>query len=177
VISITDGQVFLDTDLFYQGVRPAINVGTSVSRVGGAAQVPVIKKLAGSLRITLAQYREVAAFGQFSSDLDADTKQRLVRGERLTEILKQAQYSPRSVAEQALLLLTGGEGLFDDIPNEEVQPVVGLLLGRLAEFKEGVKRLNQTGKLGDEDRKALLKVAKSITDGYRRHPAAGAARG
>lgn len=167
VISITDGQIFLDTDLFYQGVRPAINVGTSVSRVGGAAQVKVIRKLGGSLRITLAQYREVAAFGQFSTDLDADTKQRLTRGERLTEVLKQPQYSPRSVAEQAYLLLVAGEGYFDAISLDDMPRVISLLLSDIDErHKEVAKRLNDTGELSDKDREALLKAAKKITDSY-----------
>jgi F-type H+-transporting ATPase subunit alpha len=168
VISITDGQIFLDTDLFYQGVRPAINVGLSVSRVGGAAQVAAVKKLAGSLRINLAQYREVAAFGQFSTDLDADTRQRLTRGERMTAILKQPQYTPLSVAEQTYLLLVSEEGRFDDIPLAEMPRVVGLLLGGLSQHHAAiVTRLNTTGVLSDEDRVVLLKAATRVTDGYR----------
>ncbi len=168
VISITDGQIFLDTDLFYQGVRPAINVGTSVSRVGGAAQVPVIKKLAGSLRISLAQYREVAAFGQFSADLDDATKRQLTRGERLTSILKQPQYAPLSVAEQALLLLAAGEGLLDEVPLADVPTVVSLLLSNLNEHhKKGMAELNKSGKLGDADRAALMKMAEKLSAPYR----------
>lgn len=168
VISITDGQVFLDTDLFYQGMRPAINAGTSVSRVGGAAQVKAIKKLGGSLRITLAQYREVAAFGQFSSDLDAATKQQLVRGERLTAILKQPQYSPRSVAEQAYLLLVGGEGLLDEVPMDDVPTVVDLLLGDInAKHKTIAAHLNEKGTLEDKDREALVTSATKITTAYK----------
>lgn len=168
VISITDGQVFLDTDLFYQGVRPAINVGTSVSRVGGAAQLKVIKKLSGSLRINLAQYREVAAFGQFSTDLDPETKQQLIRGERLTEILKQPQYSPRSVAEQALLLLVGGEGLLDEVPKKDVATVVNLLLAMLSEQHADIAaRINESGELSDADRSALVKAATKVADGYK----------
>jgi F-type H+-transporting ATPase subunit alpha len=167
VISITDGQVFLDTDLFYQGTRPAVNVGNSVSRVGSAAQVPVIKKLAGSLRISLAQYRSVASFGQFSSDLDEDTKLQITRGERLTELLKQPQYSPRSVAEQALLLLVGGQGLLDPVPLDQVPALIDLLLAELAEHhKVVVKRINETGKLTDEDREALLKMSEKLAKGY-----------
>lgn len=174
VISITDGQVFLDTDLFYQGVRPAINVGTSVSRVGGAAQVSVIKKQAGSLRIQLAQYREVAAFGQFSTDLDDDTKQRLVRGERMTAILKQSQYSPLSVAEQAILLLAGNEGKFDRVPLAEMPTVVSALLSNLSHHHEALaKRLNESGKLSDDDKATLVKAITKITDSY----AEGTARG
>ena len=171
VISITDGQVFLDTDLFYQGTRPAINVGTSVSRVGGAAQVKVIRKLAGSLRISLAQYREVAAFGQFSTDLDADTRQRLTRGERLTAILKQPQYAPLSVASQAYLLLVAGEGLFDEVPVAEMPHVIELLTGSLADHHAAIaERLNTAGELKDDDRAALLKAATTITEAYRTAP-------
>ncbi|KAJ9309596.1 hypothetical protein DTO217A2_886 [Paecilomyces variotii] len=116
VISITDGQIFLESELFYKGVRPAINVGLSVSRVGSAAQVKAMKQVAGSLKLFLAQYREVAAFAQFGSDLDASTKQTLNRGERLTELLKQKQYSPMSVSEMVPLIFAGVNGFLDSIP-------------------------------------------------------------
>ena len=168
VISITDGQVFLDTDLFYQGVRPAINVGTSVSRVGGAAQPKVIKKLGGSLRITLAQYREVAAFGQFSSDLDPATKQQLTRGERLSASLNQAQYSPRSVAEQAYLLLVGGEGMLDAISMDDIPTVIDLLIGDISDkHKTIAAHLNEKGELTDDDRKTLIASASKIVSAYK----------
>ena len=107
VISITDGQIFLETDLFYQGIRPAINVGLSVSRVGGAAQTKAMKKVAGSIKLDLAQYREMAAFAQFGSDLDPSTQRLLARGERLTELLKQAQYSPMPMEEQVVSIFAG----------------------------------------------------------------------
>lgn len=120
VISITDGQIFLESELFYKGVRPAINVGLSVSRVGSAAQVKAMKQVAGSLKLFLAQYREVAAFSQFGSDLDAATRQTLARGERLTELLKQKQYSPMAVNEMVPLIFAGVNGLLDSIPVNKI---------------------------------------------------------
>jgi F-type H+-transporting ATPase subunit alpha len=115
VISITDGQIFLETDLFNAGIRPAINAGLSVSRVGGAAQTKIIKKLGGGVRLALAQYRELAAFSQFASDLDEATRKQLERGKRVTELMKQSQYSPLSVAEMAISLFAANEGYLDDI--------------------------------------------------------------
>uniref|UniRef100_A0A6G1SD22 ATP synthase subunit alpha n=1 Tax=Aceria tosichella TaxID=561515 RepID=A0A6G1SD22_9ACAR len=120
VISITDGQIFLETELFYKGIRPAINVGLSVSRVGSAAQVKAMKQVAGSLKLFLAQYREVAAFAQFGSDLDAATKQTLSRGERLTELLKQKQYSPMAVNEMVPLIYAGVNGHLDSVPVDKI---------------------------------------------------------
>ncbi|PHH82001.1 hypothetical protein CDD82_7318 [Ophiocordyceps australis] len=120
VISITDGQIFLEQELFFKGVRPAINVGLSVSRVGSAAQLKAMKQVAGSLKLFLAQYREVAAFSQFGSDLDASTKQTLSRGERLTELLKQKQYSPMAVNEMVPLIYAGVNGYLDPIPVDKV---------------------------------------------------------
>jgi F-type H+-transporting ATPase subunit alpha len=120
VISITDGQIFLETDLFYQGVRPAVNVGISVSRVGGNAQIPAMKQIAGTLRLTLAQYRELAAFSQFGSDLDAATQQQLTRGARLVEVLKQGQYTPMNVEMQLVQILAGSEGFLDDLEVKDV---------------------------------------------------------
>ena len=120
VISITDGQIFLETDLFYQGIRPAINVGLSVSRVGSAAQVKAMKQVAGSIKLELAQYREMAAFAQFGSDLDASTQKLLNRGARLTELLKQGQYQPMSVEEQVLVIFAGVNGYLDDLDKEKV---------------------------------------------------------
>lgn len=121
VISITDGQIFLETDLFYQGVRPAINVGISVSRVGSAAQTKIIKKLAGSIKLDLAQYNELQAFAQFGSDLDATTKAKLARGQRIVELFKQNQYDPKSQGMEAGILYAIQRGYFDDIPVDEVQ--------------------------------------------------------
>jgi proton translocating ATP synthase F1 alpha subunit len=115
VISITDGQLFLETELFYKGIRPAMNVGLSVSRVGSAAQIKAMKKVALTMKLELAQYREVAAFAQFGSDLDATTQKQLFRGERLTELLKQTQYTPLPVQEQAIVLYAGTRGYLDSI--------------------------------------------------------------
>jgi len=122
VISITDGQIFLEGDLFYAGIRPAINVGISVSRVGGKAQTKAMKKIAGRLRLDLAQYRELAAFSQFGSDLDKTTQAQLTRGERMVELLKQAQYKPVPVERQVALIYAGTQGLLDDLPVEDVRP-------------------------------------------------------
>ncbi len=116
VISITDGQIYLETDLFFSGVRPAINVGLSVSRVGGAAQVKAMKQVAGTLRLDLAQYREMAAFAQFGSDLDKATQKQLARGERLVEILKQPQYQPIPNEKQVLIIFAANSGFLDDYP-------------------------------------------------------------
>jgi len=122
VISITDGQIFLETDLFNAGVRPAVNAGISVSRVGGAAQTKIIKKLAGGVKLALAQYRELAAFAQFASDLDAATRAQLERGIRVTELMKQKQYAPLSIAQLALSLYAAEKGYLDDLPVAQILP-------------------------------------------------------
>ena len=132
VISITDGQIFLESDLFNAGIRPAINAGLSVSRVGGAAQTQIVKKLGGGVRLALAQYRELAAFAQFASDLDEATRKQLERGERVTELMKQAQYAPLSVAEMALSLFAANEGYLDDV---DVKRVVSFETALLAHFR------------------------------------------
>ena len=120
VISITDGQIFLEGNLFNAGIRPAVNAGISVSRVGGSAQIPPMKKTAGSLRLDLAQYRELQAFAQFGSDLDAATQRKLTRGERLVEILKQGQYQPVEVADQVMIIYAGTSGALDELPVSKV---------------------------------------------------------
>jgi len=132
VISITDGQIFLESDLFNAGIRPAINAGLSVSRVGGAAQTKIIKKLGGGVRLALAQYRELAAFAQFASDLDEATRKQLERGQRVTELMKQSQYAPMSVAEMALSLFAANEGYLDDVP---VNKVVDFEAALMAHFR------------------------------------------
>jgi F-type H+-transporting ATPase subunit alpha len=132
VISITDGQIFLESDLFNAGIRPAINAGLSVSRVGGAAQTKIIKKLGGGVRLALAQYRELAAFAQFASDLDEATRKQLERGQRVTELMKQSQYAPMSVAEMALSLFAANEGYLDDV---EVNKIVAFEAALMAHFK------------------------------------------
>ena len=151
VISITDGQIFLETDLFYSGVRPAINVGLSVSRVGGAAQIKGMKQVAGKLRLDLAQYREMAAFAQFGSDLDAATQAQLHRGERLVELLKQGQYKPLSVVEQIISIFAGVRGLVDDIPVKDVQKFESGLLNFMADKHKAVMdKITEAKKLDDE---------------------------
>jgi F-type H+-transporting ATPase subunit alpha len=120
VISITDGQIFLESDLFHQGVRPAINVGNSVSRVGGSAQIKAMRQVAGTLRLDLAQYRELAAFAQFGSDLDKGTQAQLDRGRRLVEILKQGQYQPLAVENQVIIVYAATKGFLDEVPIEDV---------------------------------------------------------
>ena len=151
VISITDGQIFLETDLFYSGVRPAINVGLSVSRVGGSAQIKGMKQVAGKLRLDLAQYREMAAFAQFGSDLDAATQAQLHRGERLVELLKQGQYKPLSVVEQIISIFAGVRGLVDDIPVGDVQKFESGLLNFMADkHKALMDKIAEAKKLDDE---------------------------
>ncbi|MCE3239093.1 MAG: atpA [Gammaproteobacteria bacterium] len=146
VISITDGQIFLETDLFNSGIRPAINAGLSVSRVGGAAQTKIIKKLVGGIRIALAQYRELAAFSQFLSDLDEATRQQLERGQRITEVMKQKQYQPLSVAEMALILYAASEGDLDYLPLNKIADFEHGLLGHArATHSDFMKKVNETG--------------------------------
>jgi F-type H+-transporting ATPase subunit alpha len=167
VISITDGQIFLETNLFYQGIRPAISVGLSVSRVGGSAQTKAVKSVSGSLRLDLAQFRELAAFTQFSTDLDADTKKRINRGQRLTELLKQPQYSPLSIWEQTATLLAATEGIFDDVPMDKIAAAQHALLTQLeAEHKAKMNELNKGGKPEDATRELIKKEATKIAKGY-----------
>lgn len=163
VISITDGQIFLEAELFYKGIRPAINVGLSVSRVGSAAQVKAMKQVAGSLKLFLAQYREVAAFAQFGSDLDASTKQTLVRGERLTQLLKQKQYSPLSAEEQVPVIYAGVNGFLDKLPLDKIASFETEFLSYLksndADILEAIKT---KGQLSDE----LLAKLKTATETF-----------
>lgn len=167
VISITDGQIFLETNLFYQGIRPAISVGLSVSRVGGSAQTKAVKSVAGSLRLDLAQFRELASFAQFSTDLDAETKHRIERGQRLTELLKQKQYHPLSVAEQTASLLAATEGAFDTVPTEKIKDAQADLLSALHnDHKSVVKALDKGDKPSDENKKAVLAIAEKIAKSY-----------
>jgi F-type H+-transporting ATPase subunit alpha len=151
VISITDGQIFLETELFFSGIRPAINVGLSVSRVGSAAQTKAMKKVAGKIKLELAQYREMAAFSQFASDLDASTKQLLARGERLTELLKQDQYVPMSVADQVLSIYAGVRGFLDKIDTAKISDFqVKFLDGLRSEHSAIFDEINNTGNFSDE---------------------------
>lgn len=164
VISITDGQIFLETDLFNSGVRPAINAGLSVSRVGGAAQTKIIKKYAGGVRLALAQYRELAAFSQFLSDLDEATRKQLERGQRITEVMKQKQYMPLSVAEEATILFAADQGYLDDVPLNRIamfeQELVANLRSNQAEFLD---RINKTGELNEE----VIKTLRSILESFK----------
>jgi len=151
VISITDGQIFLESDLFNAGIRPAINAGLSVSRVGGAAQTKIIKKLGGGIRLALAQYRELAAFSQFASDLDEATRKQLERGQRVTELMKQKQYSPLSVAEMAVSLFAADQGYIDDVDNEKVVDFENALHGYMdASQTELMDKINASGDYNDE---------------------------
>ncbi len=150
VISITDGQIFLETDLFNAGIRPAINAGISVSRVGGAAQTKIMKKLSGGIRIALAQYRELAAFAQFASDLDEATRKQLERGQRVTELMKQKQYAPMSVAEQALSIYAVDKGYMDDVPVNKIGAFEEALHGHFANTSgDTLKGINQSGDWND----------------------------
>lgn len=151
VISITDGQIFLESDLFYAGVRPAINPGISVSRVGGDAQIRAMKRVAGSLRLDLSQYRELAAFAQFGSDLDRATQARLARGQRVTEILKQGQYQPLPVEEQVAIIYAAVNGYLDDIEVEQVRSFEAGFLNYLRTESSGVlAAIRETQNLGDD---------------------------
>ena len=156
VISITDGQIFLESSLFNSGIRPAINAGISVSRVGGAAQTKAVKQVAGKLRLDLAQFRELEAFAQFASDLDKATKNQLLRGQKLTEVLKQPQYQPLSVAEQVSILFAANEGLLDEVDNKNILTFKKDWFEYYsANLPELIKKLNDGGALTDEDKEAL----------------------
>ncbi|MDN3516603.1 F0F1 ATP synthase subunit alpha [Aquisalimonas lutea] len=159
VISITDGQIFLESDLFNSGIRPAINAGISVSRVGGSAQTKIIKKFGGGIRLALAQYRELAAFAQFASDLDAVTRQQLERGERVMELMKQNQYSPMPISDIALSLFAANEGYLDDLQLKEVRPFeAGAHAHMKANYPELRDHINETGDFNDEIESQLRKL-------------------
>jgi F-type H+-transporting ATPase subunit alpha len=159
VISITDGQIYLEPELFYAGVRPAVNVGLSVSRVGGAAQTKGMKQVAGMLRLDLAQYRELAAFAQFASDLDKTTRAQLERGERMMELLKQDQYVPMPIEEQIVLMFAGTQGLLDDVPVEAIRSFEESLLSFLRAKKEALKNEVREKKALDDDLKGKITEA------------------
>ena len=163
VISITDGQIFLETELFNQGIRPAVNVGLSVSRVGSAAQTKAMKKVAGSIKLELAQYREMAAFAQFGSDLDASTQKLLNRGSKLTELLKQDQYSPLKVSEQVLSIFAGVRGFLDDIELNKIKDFEIKLLEKIkSENIEIIDKIEKTGKLDDDAEKQIISIINEI---------------
>jgi F-type H+/Na+-transporting ATPase subunit alpha len=162
VISITDGQIYLEADLFYGGIRPAVNVGLSVSRVGGSAQVRAMRQVAGKLRLDLAQYRELAAFAQFGSDLDKATQQQLGRGQRMVELLKQDQYSPLSVEQQVVIIFAGAQGLLDDLPVDSIRAFEEFLYGWIERQQPRLLAdIRDKKELGDALRETL---AKAIAD-------------
>ena len=159
VISITDGQIFLETELFNQGIRPAVNVGLSVSRVGSAAQTKAMKKVSGSIKLELAQYREMAAFAQFGSDLDVSTQNLLNRGSKLTELLKQDQYSPMTVAEQVISVFTGVKGYLDDLELNQIKDFERDFFAKIsASNPELIEKVNTTGILDDDAESTLISV-------------------
>jgi F-type H+-transporting ATPase subunit alpha len=164
VISITDGQIYLDTNLFYGGTRPAISVGLSVSRVGGSAQIKAMKKVAGRLRLQLAQYRDLQSFAQFSSDLDPSTKRQLMRGEKLSELLKQPQYSPIPVEEQVLIVYLGMQGLLDEIDTDKVKDFSDFFIDYVKNNKkdllEEIQKTKDLSESAEEDIKKLAEEAR-----------------
>jgi F-type H+-transporting ATPase subunit alpha len=167
VISITDGQIFLESDLFYKGNRPAINVGISVSRVGGDAQRKAMKKVAGKLRLDLSQYRDLEAFAQFGSELDPETQRTLARGERLVEMLNQKERQPLSVAEQVASIYAGTGGYLDRIKTERVQDFLEDLLSRLrSEKQELMDRIVEIGELSDDDEQELGDAIGEMVDDF-----------
>ena len=175
VISITDGQIFLESDLFHQGVRPAINVGNSVSRVGGSAQIKAMRQVAGTLRLDLAQYRELAAFAQFGSDLDKSTQQQLNRGARLVEILKQPQYEPLSVERQVAIIYAGTNGYMDNVSLANVREyeteLYRYIESRSPQLFSGIAEKKQ---LDDELKGALDKAVKEFSGEFVTRKAAAA---
>jgi F-type H+-transporting ATPase subunit alpha len=159
VISITDGQIFLETDLFNAGIRPAMNAGISVSRVGGAAQTDIIKKLGGGIRLALAQYRELAAFSQFASDLDEATRRQLERGQRTTEVMKQKQFAPMSVAEMALTIYAVNNGFMDKVELKKITDFEAALQAfAQTNYKPVMDAINATPKFSKENEAALKKI-------------------
>jgi F-type H+-transporting ATPase subunit alpha len=167
VISITDGQIFLEGDLFYSGIRPAVNVGLSVSRVGGNAQIKAMKSIAGTLRLSLAQYREMAAFAQFGSDLDKATQAQLNRGRRLTEILKQAQYAPQSVDKQVILIYAGSKGFLDDVEVEDCGKFETDLYQYMdLNHQDVLTDIVEKGKLDDELEAKLVAAMKAFKEQF-----------
>ncbi len=167
VISITDGQIFLETDLFFKGIRPAINVGASVSRVGSAAQTKAMKQVSGSIKLELAQYREMEAFSQFASDLDASTQRLLARGARLTQLLKQPQYQPLSVDEQVMVIYAGTNGYLDTIPVESVSAYESALRDDMkANAQDILKTISKEKKLSDDLKEKMNSYLEKFTSGF-----------
>jgi proton translocating ATP synthase F1 alpha subunit len=170
VISITDGQIFMETDLFYQGIRPAISAGLSVSRVGGDAQTKAVKSVSGHLKLGLSQFRELASFAQFGSDLDEETKKQIDRGQRLTELLKQAQYQPMSIWEQCASIYAVDANCFDKVPVAKIKDAQSALLTKLwTDHKTEMRELNKGSEKVEADSKVaklIEKTAKSAAKGF-----------
>ena len=167
VISITDGQIFLETELFNQGIRPAINVGLSVSRVGSSAQTKAMKKVSGSMKLELAQYREMAAFAQFGSDLDVSTQKLLNRGSKLTELLKQKQYSPMTVAEQVISVFCGVKGYLDDVELKDIDAFESKIIEKCkSEKPEILESVSSSGKLEEDTEKLLVEVITELKKNF-----------
>ena len=168
VISITDGQIFMETDLFNQGIRPAISAGLSVSRVGGDAQTKAVKSVSSNLKLGLSQFRELASFAQFGSDLDEDTKKQIERGQRLTELLKQPQYSPLSIWEQTASIHAVNSGSFDKVPAARIKDAQDALLSKLwSANKKDMEKLNKGAEKVEGDvAKLIEKVATSVAKGF-----------
>ncbi len=167
VISITDGQIFLETELFYKGIRPAVNVGLSVSRVGSSAQIKAMKQVAGTIKLDLAQYREMAAFAQFASDMDASTRQLLSRGERLTELLKQPQYSPMDVEEQVAVIFAGVKGYLDQIPTQKIGEFELSLIQKLNAKRSNIlESIRKDKSISDDTEKALKETLDELVKNF-----------
>lgn len=170
VISITDGQIFLETDLFNQGIRPAISAGLSVSRVGGAAQTPAVKSVSGNLKLGLSQFRELASFAQFGSDLDESTKHQIERGQRLTELLKQPQYQPLSVWQQVVSISAITNGYFDRIAADSIKDAQAALMTKLwADYKKDMQDLDKGAKPSETVQSLIEKTAKAVSKGFEKH--------
>ncbi|HEX9804559.1 MAG TPA: F0F1 ATP synthase subunit alpha, partial [Candidatus Dojkabacteria bacterium] len=166
VISITDGQIFLETDLFYKGIRPALNVGLSVSRVGGAAQIKPMKKVAGSMKLDQAQYRDLEAFAQFSSDLDVESKNKIERGKRITELLKQPQFEPVKIENQILAIFAVSNGIFDEYPLEEVSEIEAELIKFFNTAKKDIMIKVKSADWSDELQDSIKKAFEEFKDFY-----------
>jgi len=165
VISITDGQIYLESDLFYKGNRPAINAGLSVSRVGSKAQIKAMKKVAGRMRLEAAQFRELEAFAQFGSDLDKETREKLERGRRLIEVLKQDQYVPMPVGQQVIIFLALISGFLDNVPVEKIRDFEAGLLDYVQDVNSDlIKEIEKTGELTEAEEKKLQKIIKDYKD-------------
>ncbi len=165
VISITDGQIYLEPDLFYQGKRPAVNAGLSVSRVGSSAQIKAMKKVAGKMRLEAAQFRELAAFAQFGSDLDEETQKKLERGKRLTELLKQDQYEPMNVIDQVIIFFILISGLMDNVPVEKIREFESLVLVYVNDnAKDIIKNIKEKKILEDEDQNKLIEIVNNYKE-------------